>query len=511
MSNVIHCKTHDGRSISFVDQIIGSGAMKDVYFSPDKSYVVCFFNQQKNKFYSNPSEYQEQKRRLLEIVTTKHDNLMDGMGGEYWKNTFCWPNGLVEYNNLLGIVAPSYSKEFFFEYGSSNNDSLNIKGKEKEGKWFASASNQNRFLDDREKGDWSKYLKICVTLARSIRRMHAAGLAHSDLSYKNVLIDPTTGKACVIDVDGLVVPGKFPPEVVGTPDFIAPEVIATSYLDKSDPKRFLPSIRTDRHALAVLIYMYLLYRHPLRGKKVHDLDDSLNDEKLSMGERALFVEHSTNNSNRINTDDWKKSYLPWVDTNKIPYTVTGPYLSELFKKCFEDHLHDPNNRPSAEAWEIALTKTTDLLQPCMNSQCNQKWFVFDNSTKPHCPFCGTAYTKKLPILNLYSTRNQKDYKSDNHRLMVWSNQSLFEWHTNSLVLPNERLQPHQMRRLGYFVEHKGQWWLVNERMNSLFVKDSTNQEEKVEIGGRIELKEGVTIILSKESGGRLAYVQMSNN
>ena len=162
MSNVIHCKTHDGRSISFVDQIIGSGAMKDVYFSPDKSYVVCFFNQQKNKFYSNPSEYQEQKRRLLEIVTTKHDNLMNGMGGEYWKNTFCWPNGLVEYNNLLGIVAPSYSKEFFFEYGSSNNDSLNIKGKEKEGRWFASASNQNRFLDDREKGDWSKYLKICV-------------------------------------------------------------------------------------------------------------------------------------------------------------------------------------------------------------------------------------------------------------------------------------------------------------------------------------------------------------
>lgn len=39
--------------------------------------------------------------------------------------------------------------------------------------------------------------------------MHAAGLAHSDLSYKNVLIDPVTGSACVIDVDGLVVPGKI--------------------------------------------------------------------------------------------------------------------------------------------------------------------------------------------------------------------------------------------------------------------------------------------------------------
>lgn len=512
MSNIVHCKTHDGRPISYIDQIIGSGAMKDVYFSPDKSYVVCFFNKQKNKFYDNQNDYQEQKRRLLEIVTTKHDSIMNGLGGKYWERGFCWPNALVEHNNLLGIVAPAYSKDFFFEFGSINNDQLlKIKGKEKEGRWFASASNQNRFLDEREKGTWASYLKICMMLARGVRRMHAAGLAHSDLSYKNVLIDPVTGRACIIDLDGLVVPGKFPPDVVGTPDFIAPEVIATSHLDRNDPNRFLPSIRTDRHALAVLIYMYLLYRHPLRGKKVHDLDDSQNDEKLSMGDHALFVEHSINTSNTINTDDWKKSYLPWVDTKKIPYTVTGPYLSELFKKSFEDYLHDPNQRPSANDWEAALTKTTDLLQPCVNQDCTQKWFVFDNSKQPKCSFCGTAYTKKLPILNFYSSRNQKDYKSDNHRLMVWSNQSLFEWHVNALVLPNERLEAHQMRRMGYFVEYNQQWWLVNERMNGLFVFDEEDRQHKIEIGNRIELKEGVKIILSKDSGGRLAYVQMSNS
>jgi serine/threonine protein kinase len=109
---------------------------------------------------------------------------------------------------------------------------LGIKGKEKEGKWFASANNQNRFLDEREKGTWLNYLKICILIARAVRRMHAAGLAHSDLSYKNILIDPVTGRACVIDVDGLVVPGKYPPDVVGTPDFIAPEVIQTNHLKR---------------------------------------------------------------------------------------------------------------------------------------------------------------------------------------------------------------------------------------------------------------------------------------
>ncbi|MDQ9815927.1 lipopolysaccharide kinase InaA family protein, partial [Acinetobacter pittii] len=78
---------------------------------------------------------------------------------------------------------------------------------------------------------------MCLKIARAVRRMHAAGLAHSDLSYKNVLVDPSTGSACVIDCDGLVVPGKYPPDVVGTPDFIAPEVLETKSLKLDDPNK----------------------------------------------------------------------------------------------------------------------------------------------------------------------------------------------------------------------------------------------------------------------------------
>jgi hypothetical protein len=33
----------DGSNVEFVDKIIGSGGMKDVYVAPDKSYVVAFF------------------------------------------------------------------------------------------------------------------------------------------------------------------------------------------------------------------------------------------------------------------------------------------------------------------------------------------------------------------------------------------------------------------------------------------------------------------------------------
>ena len=95
------------------------------------------------------------------------------------------------------------------------------------------------------------------------------GLAHSDLSYNNVLVDPVERSACMIDLDGLVVPGLYPAEVIGTAEFIAPEVLSTKHLKKDDPNRVLPSRLTDLHALPVLIYMLLLHRHPLKGSKVH--------------------------------------------------------------------------------------------------------------------------------------------------------------------------------------------------------------------------------------------------
>lgn len=508
MANVITCQTYDGKTVQYVDEMIGSGAMKDVYFSPDKSYVVCFFSKEKNNFYKNPADLERQKDRLKEIVGHKWQSIFEGIGGDYWKRIFCWPYAMLEHNGLIGIVAPTYQPYFFFAHGSKNNDFLHIKGKEKEGKWFASASNQNRFLDEKEKGNWLNYVKICILIARAVRRMHAAGLAHSDLSYKNVLIDPVTGQACVIDVDGLVVPGKYPPDVVGTPDFIAPEVVATSHLNKDDPKRILPSIATDRHALAVLIYMYLLYRHPLRGKKVHDIEDPQRDEMLGMGEKALFIEHPIDHSNAVNPAQLKDSQLPWADPSKVPFTITGPYLTELFLKSFVTALHDPSQRPSANDWEVALVKTVDLMQPCQNSACAQQWYVFDNSTKPKCPFCGTPFIGKLPILNLYSSKREGSFRPDNHRLMVWTGQSLFPWHVSSLIAPNERLAAHQTKRVGYFVLHQGQWWLVNENMPELY--DITNKTA-IAIGNKVELIDGKQILLSKQDGGRLIVVQMVEN
>lgn len=496
MSRIIRLRAQDGSQVEFEEEARGAGGLKDCHFSPDGQEVALFFRAPLDQNGIN---------RLQNIVHDYRKRIFEQEGGDYWKNVYCWPQKIVEWGGRMGITAPVYAKHFFFEHGSKNRDVLGIKGREKEGKWFASANNRSKFLDPRELGTWANHVRVCLLISRAVRRLHMAGLAHSDLSYKNVLVDPAGGNACIIDIDGLVVPGKYPPDVVGTPDFIAPEVVASSRLDRHDPKRKLPSIATDCHALAVLIYMYLLYRHPLRGQRVHDADP-MRDEELAMGERALFVEDANDRSNRINVQQVRPSELPWADTNLRPYTLAGPYLSPLFARAFGPGLRDPSQRPGAMEWEEALIKTVDLLQPCANPVCEQKWYVFDNTTRPRCPFCGTEYTGTLPVLNLYySTHQAGQYRPENHRLMVYTNQSLFPWHINRNLAPNEKLTPEQKKRVGYFVLHQGTWFLVNENMPDLF---DHSAKVAVPIGGKVEIREDLQLMLSKQQGGRLVHVQV---
>lgn len=487
-----------GHKIEWVDKSIGSGTMKDVYFSPDKTYVVGFYRKVLD---SNSLD------RLNSIVGVYRDKIIKGPHGDYWANLFCWPYDIVEHGGLTGVVVPTYQSHFFFKHGSVNNDMLGIKGQEKNGKWFASAKNQNRFLHEKEKGDLLSYLRISILLSRSTKRLHAAGLAHSDLSYNNVLIDPEGRNASIIDLDGLVVPGKFAPDVMGTPDFVAPEVIKTKHLPVNDPNRKLPSILTDRYALSVLIYMYLLFRHPLKGRKIHH-SDPVKDEEMAMGSKALFIENPTDKSNIPNLNDIHPAELPYIDVKKMPYSIMGPYLKNLFDRAFIDGLHNPQKRPTSDEWEAGLIKTVDLLQPCKNTKCSHKWFVFDNKLSPKCPYCGTPYTDALPVINFYSSRSKGNFLSDNARLMVYNNQYLYKWHTNRLVHPNERLSNADKKPVGYFIIHKGNWILVNQNLPELY--DITNKKN-IPIGKHIVLNNNIQILLEKGDGGRLAHIQMINN
>lgn len=498
---LVKVSASDGSIITFEERSFASGGVKQAYFTADKQHVVCLYMKPQDKF---------SQARLQEIAGKYRESIFNNIGGDYWKSLYCWPEKTLEYEGRHGILVPRFDKSFFFKAGPEH-----LRGNEKRGNWFSNPSNREQ-VDPSERGHWRNYLNVCLVLSRAIRRMHSAGLAHSDLSFRNVLIDPTGDRACVIDIDGLVVLGKHAPDVIGTQQFVAPEVLKTQHLDPKDPDRILPSIRTDEHALAVLIYLYLLCRHPLFGKKFHD-SDTTRDNFLQMGERALFIEHPTDRSNRYD-NKWAQNNIYnakqhricalWMDLDHLPAKILGPYMYPLVEKAFVDGLHNPNLRPIANEWEDAIGKTLDLLLPCPNPSCQQKWFVFDNSVKPRCPFCGTAYRVVLPILNFYYPLEGK-FIMDNSRLMIFNGSRLYQWHVHKKITNNEKLQADKKTPVAYFQYHQSSWYLVNETLDSMI--DLSNNNHQIMPGENVVLTEGQQILLSQSDDGLLVHVQLVNN
>ncbi|NLI21462.1 MAG: kinase [Clostridiales bacterium] len=487
MGGIVEATLVGGKKIQYVvKDNPPRGGMKYTYFAPDKSYVVQFFN--------DPAITKDPnlRKRIAAILGKYNPTLSEVDGGargnsdamaSYFSGKFCWPTAVVEAPEF-GIVCPAYPSNFFFNENSSKL--LPIKGQDKKSNWFTSGT--RKYLEKHELGDFRSMLQIAISLARSVRRLHQAGLAHSDLSCNNVLIDPQNGKCVVIDIDSLVVPGIFPPEVAGTPGYIAPEVLETMGLPFSDPGRRLPSSYTDLHALAVLIYEYLLFRHPLVGPKLYSKASPEEDNFLGMGPKATFIEHPTDRSNR---------------PKDLKYTIQdlGPALEKLFLEAFVDGLHHPDARPTAMEWEKGLVKTWDLLHPCENPNCEAKWFVLHDIHKPVCPFCGNRASKESILrLRLKSQlRGKTGQWVDAGEINAYNSMPLFKWHILANVFPDEKADRDMQ---AYVCRHQGQWLLVNHAIQGL----TSPSGSIVPVGQAVLLKDGVVFRTCSEERGMVIEV-----
>ena len=463
------------------------GGMKHTYFAPDKSYVVQFFNDPDDA--RNPAL----RERLEAILGRYNPTLPQEAGGAkgnteqtaaYFAERYCWPIAIVEQPEF-GIVCPTYPKQFFFGPHVSEGDRLQLEGRDKRSNWFTS-SNRKYFLPA-ELGNFRTMLSISIRLARSVRRLHAAGLAHSDLSNNNVLIDPVSGDCVIIDIDSLVVPHMFPPEVAGTRGYMAPEVLATMTLARDDPRRQFPQIATDDYSLPVLIYEYLFRRHPLKGPKVRTTASAEEDEFLELGPQALFIEDPHDQSNR--PDD-------------LEGTVgdLGPGLRNLFVRVFSDGLHHPERRPTAAEWEQELEKAWDMLHPCGNPDCPGRWFILHDSGVPVCPHCGTRVPEdQLMQLRLKKPAGREGQWRHDRMLVLYDGLELYRWHMFAGELRNERADRTLQARV---VRDGPHWLLVNENMTGMV----SPKGNLVPRGQAIWLQDGALFRTSEQQRGRLVEV-----
>jgi len=185
-------------------------------------------------------------------------------------------------------------------------------------------------------------------LSSSLRALHSAGHCYRDISRNNVLFEPATGELRIIDNDNVGVAGESQSGVIGTPEYMAPEIISG---------QASPSTLTDLHALAVLLFELWTWHHPLHGDlecRVHCWD--LPAKQRIYGAGAVFIFDPRDASNRPNEPDYRGVRRAW---EIMPET-----LRQLFTVAFTDGLRDPARRVTEGQWQQAFLQLFDGALRC---------------------------------------------------------------------------------------------------------------------------------------------------
>ena len=85
-TEIITLTASDGSTVRFVNEVKAQGGVKDVMFSPDKTYVVALFRDKSTV---------ANRERLIEITGRYREKIFSQEGGEYLKQLYCWPTSVV--------------------------------------------------------------------------------------------------------------------------------------------------------------------------------------------------------------------------------------------------------------------------------------------------------------------------------------------------------------------------------------------------------------------------------
>ena len=203
-----------------------------------------------------------------------------------------------------------------------------------------------------------------LELADSFLQLHSRGFCYSDISFGNIFLDPDTGEISICDNDNVAVDGESVSGVLGTPRFMAPEVVR---------EEATPNISTDLYSLSVILFYMLMVHHPLEGRNETGFNClDLEAMKQLYGTEALFIFDPKNRANRP---------VPGLHDNALTFWNFYPdYLCDIFTRAFTDGLGDPGARVRESEWRTVLTRMRDQIFYC--NHCGAKNFLSDEGDLP---------------------------------------------------------------------------------------------------------------------------------
>jgi len=212
-------------------------------------------------------------------------------------------------------------------------------------------------------------------LAHSFLHLHSKGLCYRDISFGNVFLDPATGGILICDNDNVSVDGDTAGGILGTPRFMAPEIV------RGDS---LPSIQTDLFSLAVLLFYLFMVHHPLEGNRelaIHSFD--LPAMTRLYGTEPRFIFDPVDASNR--------PVAGYHDNALVFWPLYPQFLRDLFTRAFTEGLHDAGHGRVREGeWRAAMVKLRDSILYC--GACGTENFYDSDSLRASGRDAGLCWT-----------------------------------------------------------------------------------------------------------------------
>jgi DNA-binding helix-hairpin-helix protein with protein kinase domain len=200
--------------------------------------------------------------------------------------------------------------------------------------------------------------EISYQIAHSYGVLHLSGHCYRDIARGNVLFDPRTGDALICDNDNVGVNRQSRSQVLGTMDYMAPELIR----GEADP-----STETDLHSLAVLLFNLWAWHHPMQGEmeyRYHSWDPAA--KKRVYGLDPVFIFDPGDTRNRLPND-------PDYTTAQTRWDLCPRALQKLFTHAFTVGLKQPGHRVTEGQWQDLFLQLKDGVLPCPSCKAENLW------------------------------------------------------------------------------------------------------------------------------------------
>lgn len=297
----------------------------------------------------------------------QYDAIMDairrGSPDEEGEQAYIWPYDVVEGSTGFGYVMPLIDKKRYLEYGDMIRDTS------------LAPSLKMRCI-------------ISYKLVNAYHKLHLRGYCYRDLSDGNFMFDPKTGSVIISDNDNVGVEGLSSSQVLGTLEFMAPEVI------NGESK---PGVNTDLYSLAILLFKFWVWHHPYHGNLEYMMKSlDMTAKKWLYGTNPVFIFDPLNDTNRL-------PRTPAHDSIQKMWDLLPTVLKDAFLQVFTWGIKDKEARLKEYQWEDVFQRMIDSLVYCPHDKAEN----FYEAGKPLvCWHCGREL-KAPPVLLLKTKAGER--------------------------------------------------------------------------------------------------------